>query len=121
MCDRWLNDPAAFVADMGECPPEMTLERIDSNGHYEPSNCRWASKKEQARNREGVYRIDVGGEQLTLREYAAFVGVNYDALKSRVLRSGLDPKTAAMGMLERPNRPIKPWTPRKRDEAGRFI
>ena len=84
VCDRWRDDFQAFLADMGVRPRGMTIDRIDVNGNYEPSNCRWATDIEQARNRRSNRVITWRGETMTLIEWAARLSVNYDALRYRL-------------------------------------
>jgi hypothetical protein len=63
VCERWLNSFADFLADVGKRPSAShSLDRIDNNGNYEPGNCRWATKKEQANNRCDNRMIDAFGE-----------------------------------------------------------
>lgn len=56
VCDDWLHNFATFLDEMGERPEGMTLDRIDSDGNYEPGNCRWATPKQQAANRRAATR-----------------------------------------------------------------
>lgn len=52
MCDEWRDDFAAFYAHMGPCPDGYTLDRIDNDKGYERGNCRWATPRQQALNRD---------------------------------------------------------------------
>ena len=51
MCLRWKNSFENFIQDMGRCPYKFSIDRINLNKGYTPSNCHWASQKTQSRNR----------------------------------------------------------------------
>lgn len=76
MCDRWLNDFAAFLADMGPRPSSAhTLDRIDVNRDYEPGNCRWAVSAVQSRNTRRNVRVIYDGKLMCLTDAATLAGL----------------------------------------------
>lgn len=89
MCDRWKESFVLFLEDMGErTSKEHTLDRINVNGDYEPSNCRWATRRTQSNNRRDNVFLDINGERLTVSEFS----VKYNINRSNVdyeLRNGL--------------------------------
>lgn len=84
MCDEWRHSFRQFQADMG---PSLThsVERINNNGPYAPFNCRWATKKDQMRNRRNNVRWIYQGRIQTIADWADEVGLDYDTLYSRVM------------------------------------
>lgn len=83
VCDRW-RDVSAFVSDMGQPPPGFTLDRKDCSGNYEPSNCRWATRKEQCNNRTSNRLISYRGERKTVAQWASITGISETLLARRV-------------------------------------
>ena len=60
VCQRWLESFEKFLADMGEVPEGLTLERNDNDKGYSPENCRWATRKEQSANRRNSKGVKHG-------------------------------------------------------------
>jgi hypothetical protein len=101
ICDRWLigegvlNGFECFLADMGERPSALfTIERIDNDSGYGPSNCQWATRRQQARNRSTTNLHSYLGKDLTLREWAEAYDIPYEVLRHRVSRAGIPIGTA---------------------------
>ena len=86
VCPAWQSSFEAFLRDMGPCPPGMELDRINSDGHYEPENCRWATQKEQAQNTSTTRWITHNGETLCLSDWAQRIGVPVQTLRHRLAR-----------------------------------
>jgi hypothetical protein len=71
---------------MGERPDGTTLERIDNDGDYEPSNCRWATRAEQARNTSQNHFVEYGGRKWCLSDLAVELGIKLRTLRIRMKR-----------------------------------
>ncbi|MDE4297182.1 hypothetical protein PXK56_18520 [Phaeobacter gallaeciensis] len=90
ICDRWLSFEN-FLADMGEKPRDMTLDRIDNDGDYEPGNCRWASARTQSNNRRSNHCLTYEGKTQTLSEWSRETGIEKATLLNRI-KNGWDTK-----------------------------
>lgn len=88
VCERW-HSFENFLADMGERPAGMTIERLLATGDYEPDNCRWASALEQSRNRKSSRHLSLNGEALTVSEWAERLRIPRPVLQDRI-RLGWD-------------------------------
>lgn len=88
ICAEWIDDFDQFVADMGLRPDGMTLDRIDTDGNYSPSNCRWATDAQQRGNKRNSRPLTVGGKTQLLHEWAAELGVPVRTLQSRFYIAG---------------------------------
>ena len=83
VCDRWLVFEN-FLADMGEPEDGLSLDRINNDGDYEPSNCRWATKQTQVRNRRTTDYYTYNGETKSLPDWADQSGIPYKVLWHRL-------------------------------------
>lgn len=84
ICDRWINSFENFFADMGPKPtPKHSLDRIDNNGNYEPSNCRWATQDQQVRNCRRARRFIFQGIDLSVMEWSKKLGIPWTCLAQR--------------------------------------
>lgn len=68
VCFQWSKNYEQFKHDMGERPAGTTLDRIDPSGNYEPSNCRWATTREQSLNKRNTKFYEVFGRYMTRQE-----------------------------------------------------
>ncbi len=91
VCRRWLLSKSGFsnfLSDMGEAPDGLTLERINNSGNYQPDNCCWATRIQQAQNRRSTVNFTFEGEKVCLTELARRTGMTRKTIQRRI-KAGL--------------------------------
>jgi hypothetical protein len=86
MCQEWRESFAVFMADMGEKPKGMQLERIDNNKGYMPGNCRWASPIDQANNKTTSRYITYAGKTMTMSQWSIETNISISSINTRLKR-----------------------------------
>ena len=91
VCDRWREGGfKVFISDMGPRPtPQHSIDRVDNNKGYSPENCRWATKKEQARNMRTNRLLTHNGVTATVAEWAEKLGVTITCITDRLDKLGM--------------------------------
>lgn len=106
ICDRWKNSFENFYKDMGPRPSDKhSIDRIDNDGNYEPSNCRWVTQLEQNRNKSNNRLITIGGETKILQEWLEFLKIPLSSYRNRVIR-GMSPVEALTKPFQKRTKPI---------------
>lgn len=87
ICDEWENDYLSFRewALNNGYAPNLSIDRIDNNGNYEPSNCRWVDRKTQQRNRRNCIYITYNNKTQCLVEWCEELNLNYKTINNRIL------------------------------------
>lgn len=95
VCNRWLNDFLLFLADMGPRPfPGATINRKNNDGDYEPGNCNWKTKKEQARNTSRNQMMTLNGQTKCMSEWAEELGIPVQRIWARKEKLGWNDEDA---------------------------
>ena len=102
VCKEWLHDFQTFYnwAMANGYKEDLSLDRINVNGNYEPSNCRWATNKEQANNTRRNRTITYQGKIQTIKQWANEININYHTLYSRIYTSHWDIEKALTTLLK---------------------
>lgn len=95
VCERWMEFKN-FLHDMGEVPAGLQIDRIDPNGDYEPSNCRWATDDEQRFNKRNSRLLTFQGQTKPLLHWCADLGLEPNTVWRRVRKSGWSVERALM-------------------------
>lgn len=96
VCERWRHSFANFLADVGLRPSNQhSIERLDNDGNYEPSNTTWATRHEQAVNKQKTVRLTINGQTKKLIEWCEIYSMPVRVAHDRI-RSGIDPEVAML-------------------------
>ena len=92
ICEEWLNNFQSFYdwAISNGYSDDLTIDRIDNDGNYEPSNCRWSTAKEQCNNRGSNINITIGNATKSLMRWCEIFNVDYKKVYARYKRNGYE-------------------------------
>lgn len=102
VCDRWLHSFENFLADMGECPSDRSLDRIDNGSGYSKDNCRWATKVEQNNNKRSNRWFEHDGKRMTIGQWGRYMGWPKWVIYNRIDSGGMSFKEAITTPLRNP-------------------
>lgn len=95
VCDEWLNEESGLLAFYewslsNGYDEKLTIDRIDNDGNYEPSNCRWITFKKQQNNKSTNHYVEINGETKTLKEWSEIYQISYATIFQRLKRGWSD-------------------------------
>lgn len=100
ICDRWKMF-SFFLEDMGLAPAgNFTLGRIDNDGNYEPSNCRWETPTQQANNKCTSRFIEAFGKRQTLAEWSRYKGIDAETISARLKRGWASDEAVSSALMQ---------------------
>ena len=97
VCERWKNSFENFLSDMGNPNNDLSIDRIDPDGNYEPSNCRWATVYQQAHNKRNTIRVTIDGVTDTIDKWEELSPVRGHTIRKR-LRQGYNARDAVFAV-----------------------
>lgn len=92
VADEW-HDPDKFFRDMGNPEPGQQIDRINSDGDYEPGNCRWTTRKENMNNRRNTRLITANGKTLPASKWSEITGIPLNTIHTRLHRGWSDERS----------------------------
>lgn len=100
VCPTWVDDVKQFYADMGDKPEGKTIDRIDNEKGYSKDNCRWATGKEQSRNRSVSKMLTILGETKNLMDWSDQFGIKPGTIRERLRRGWSDEDAVMKGLQQ---------------------
>lgn len=121
VCDRWRQSFENFFEDMGLRPEDLTIERVDNDGNYEPGNCIWATRQDQSWNRRVMALVTWEGRTMSVAAWEREFGWRAGTLKARLNRLGYSLQDAF-------TKPVKPgqklpnreYAPRRKPDMSKI-
>lgn len=98
--DSWMSFET-FLHDMGEPSEGMSIERINNDLGYIPGNCKWATRKEQSRNKRGLHIITANGQSKCIGEWSEITGIPLKTICARIYKGWSEEDAVLIPLVSR--------------------